>query len=103
MLTGLRALRRHIVVHFIVCLLLSWAAADLLVPRLCNAEQATQSDSHRAPQDQDDCFCCCAHVERARTIEIGFAELTPVVHQTFPAQSLPIGARRTIYHPPLVS
>ena len=46
-----RGLRRHIVAQVVVCLLLSWAAADLLVPQLCNVEQAQQSDSPRAPQD----------------------------------------------------
>ncbi len=103
MLNPLRFLRRHIIVHVVVCLLLSWAAADLLVPQLCSAEQATQSDSHGGQQDQDDCFCCCSHIERVRAIEIVFAGLTPAVRQTFPAQSLPIGAPRTVYHPPIVS
>jgi len=98
-----RTLRRHIVVHVVVCLLLSWAAADLLVPQLCSAEQATQSDSPTAPQDHDDCFCCCSHVERARPVEVAFAELTPVVRQTVAPQSLPVGAPRTVYHPPLHS
>lgn len=102
-LISVRALRRHIVVHAVVCLLLTWAAADLLVPQLCSAEQATQSDSHGGQQDQDDCFCCCSHVERARPVEVAFAELTPVVRQTVAAQSLPVGAPRTVYHPPLHS
>ncbi len=102
-LNTVRAFRRHIVVHAIVCMLLSWAAADLLVPQLCSAEQETQPASHGGQQDQDDCFCCCSHVERARPIEIAFAELTPALRQTFPTQSLPIGAPRTVYHPPLVS
>ena len=99
----MRAFRRGIIVHAIDCLLLTWAAADLLVPQLCSAEQATQSDSHGSQQDQDDCFCCCSHVERARPIEIAFADLTPVVRQVFPVQSLPAGAPRMVYHPPLVS
>jgi hypothetical protein len=102
-LTSVRAFRRHIVVQAVVCLLLTWAAADLLVPQLCSAEQATQSDSHGGQPDQDDCFCCCSHVERARPVEVVFAELTPVVRQTVPAQSLPVGAPRTVYHPPLLS
>jgi hypothetical protein len=29
--------------------------------------------------------------------------LTPVVRQTVAAQSLPVGAPRTVYHPPLHS
>ncbi len=102
-LTTVRVFRRHIIVHAIVCLLLTWAAADLLVPQLCSAEQATQSDSHGGQQDQDDCFCCCSHVERARPVEVAFAKLTPFVRQAFPPQSLPIGAPPTVYHPPLVS
>lgn len=101
-LTSVRAFRRHIVVQAMVCLLLTWAAADLLVPQLCSAEQA-QSDSPTAPQDHDDCFCCCSHVERARPVEVTFADLTPVVRETSPVQSLPVGAPRTVYHPPLVS
>jgi hypothetical protein len=98
-----RSLRRHIVVHVVVGLLLSWAAADLLVPQLCSAEQATQSDSPTSAQDQDDCFCCCSHVERARPVEVAFAELTPVVRQIVGARILPAGAPRTVYHPPLHS
>jgi hypothetical protein len=98
-----REIRWHIIVRIVTCLLLTWAAADLLVPQLCSAEQTTQSDSHRGQQDQDDCFCCCSHVERARPVEIAFAGLTPVVRQTLPAQSLRVGAPRTVYHPPLVS
>jgi hypothetical protein len=101
-LKSVRAFRRHIVVQAMVCLLLTWAAADLLVPQLCSAEQA-QSDSPTAPQDHDDCFCCCSHVERARPVEVTFADLTPVVRETSPVQSLPVGAPRTVYHPPLVS
>lgn len=97
-----RAFRRHIVVHAIVCLLLTWAAADLLVPQLCSAEQ-TQSDSPTGSQDHDDCFCCCSHVERTRPVEVAFADVTPVVRETAPAQSLPAGAPRTVYHPPLLA
>jgi hypothetical protein len=103
-LTPVRAFRRHIVVRIVTCLLLMWAAADLLVPELCSSETAAQ-DHGGAPvsQDEDDCFCCCSHVERARVVDVAFAELIPAVRETVAAQSLLIGAPRTVYHPPLIS
>lgn len=100
----MRALRRHIIVRLIVCLLLTWAAADLLVPQLCSAEAATQRDgSPSSAQDQDDCFCCCSHTERARPIEVHFTLSEPLVIETFHASDLAAGVPRSLYHPPLAS
>ena len=97
-----RAFRQHIVVHAIVCLLLTWAAADLLVPQLCSAEQA-QTESPSGTQDDDDCFCCCSHIVRARPIEVTSADLIPVVRETFVPPDLAPGVPRSLYHPPLLS
>lgn len=99
----MRALRRHIVVQAIVCLLLTWAAADLLVPQLCTVEQAAQTDGSTAPQDRDDCFCCCSHVERTPPVEVVSAVLIPPVRETFPTPGLAPGVPRSLYHPPLLS
>ena len=98
-----RGLRRHIVAQVVVCLLLSWAAADLLVPQLCNVEQAQQSDSPRAPQDQDDCFCCCAHVVRSNTVQLVFVDMIPVVREPSAPADLATGVPPSVYRPPLQS
>lgn len=99
-----RAVRWHIIVRIVTCLLLTWAAADLLVPELCTTEAAVQDHGDAPPsQDTDDCFCCCSHVERARPVDVAFAGLLPVPRESLGAQSLPVGAPRTVYHPPLAS
>ena len=100
----MRAIRRHIVVRVVTCLLLTWAAADLLVPELCSSEAAVPDDGG-APtsQDTDDCFCCCSHTEKALTVAVSFSEGVPVIVERFPADSLPAGVPRSLYHPPLAS
>ncbi len=102
-MSQVRAFRRHVVVQVVVCLLLSWAAADLLVPQLCSAEQSSQSDAPTAPQDHDDCFCCCAHVERVDPIQVVFVDLIPVVRDAPAPSDLAPGVPRSLYHPPLQS
>jgi len=99
-----RAIRRHIVVPIVTCLLLTWAAADLLVPEFCSSEAAVQDHgSAPTPQDQDDCFCCCSHTEKAITVEVAFTDGIPVVVERFPLERLAVGIPRSLYHPPLVS
>ncbi len=100
----MRAIRRHIVVRIVTCLLLTWAAADLLVPELCSSEAAVQADGG-APtsQDTDDCFCCCSHTEKALAVAASFSEGVPVIIERVPADSLPAGVPRSLYHPPLAS
>ena len=100
----MRALRRHVALRVVTCLLLTWAATDLLVPELCNAEAAVQ-DQGNAPtsQDRDDCFCCCSHTENVITVTVTFTDGVPVVTERFSADSLPAGIPRSVYHPPLVS
>ena len=104
MLIPVRAIRRHIVVRIVTCLLLTWATADLLVPELCSTEAAVQ-DHGTAPTspDRDDCFCCCSHTENALTVTVVFTEGIPVVIEPFPAENLAAGIPRGLYHPPLVS
>ena len=99
----MRAIRRHIVVRIVTCLLLTWAAADLLVPELCSSEAPVQDHGSAPSQDQDDCFCCCSHTEKALTVAVSFSEGVPVVVERFPAKSLAVGIPRGLYHPPLVS
>ncbi len=101
---GVRSARWHIIVRIVTCLLLTWAAADLLVPELCTTEAAVQDHGGAPPsQDTDDCFCCCSHVERARPVDVAFAGLLPVPRESVGAQNLPLGAPRIVYHPPLAS
>jgi hypothetical protein len=103
-LTPVRAIRRHIVIRVVTCLLLTWAGVDLIVPALCNAEALVQ-DGGSVPrsQDRDDCFCCCSHTEAGLTVTVSFSDGVPVVVERFPADNLPAGVPRSLYHPPLVS
>jgi len=88
----------------VTCLLLTWVAADLLVPGLCSSEAVVQDHgSVPTSQDTDDCFCCCSHTEKAITVTVAFTDAIPVVVERFPAESLTVGIPRSLYHPPLVS
>lgn len=99
-----RALRRHIFVRVLVCVLLSWAAADLLVPELCSAESSSASTtSPTDAQDHEDCFCCCTHTERAMPVTVLFAEGAPMLVETPMVQRLITGEIPGVYHPPLHS
>jgi hypothetical protein len=98
-----RTIRRHIVVRIVTCLLLTWAAVDLLVPELCSSEAAVQDGGKPISQDTDDCFCCCSHTEKALTVAVSFSEGVPVIVERFPADNLPTGVPRSLYHPPLAS
>ncbi len=100
----MHAIRRHIVVRIVTCLLLTWAAADLLVPQLCSSEAVVQEHgSAPTSPDQDDCFCCCSHTEKALIVTVAFTDGIPVVVERFPAESLAVGIPRSLYHPPLAS
>ncbi|MEZ5418106.1 MAG: hypothetical protein R2708_12275 [Vicinamibacterales bacterium] len=98
----MRAIRRHIIVRIVTCLLLTWAAADLLVPQLCSSEEV-QASGNASGQDRDDCFCCCAHTEKAVTVAVTFSIGVPVVVDAERVDDLPSGEPRTLYHPPLLS
>ena len=100
----MRAIRRHIVLRVVTCLLLTGAAAHWLGPELCSSEAAVQDDGG-APTSQDnvDCFCCCSHTEKALTVAVSFSEGVPVIVERFPGENLAAGIPRSLYHPPLVS
>ena len=103
-LTAVRVIRRHIVVRIVTCLLLTWAAADLLVPEWCSSEEVSQaSGDPTGPQDRDDCFCCCSHTETAFTVTVVFSDGVPTVVEPFPAENLAVGIPRSLYRPPLLS
>lgn len=103
-LKPVRALRQHIIVRVLVCVLLSWAAADLFVPELCSAESASASTtSPTGAQDHDDCFCCCTHTERAMPVTVVFADRAPVLVEAPLVQRLAAGDLPGVYHPPLHS
>ena len=98
----MQALRRHVIARAFVCLLLTWAAADLFVPQLCSAEASAQSD--QAPLgsgDHDDCFCCCSHTESTPLVVVMVSSGVPAVVVRMPAAALPAGVARNLYHPPL--
>ncbi len=98
----MRALRRHVIVRFLACLLLTWAAADLLVPELCSAESVEQtSESPAGAGDHDDCFCCCSHTEKTPLVVAMVSDGAPSSPVRFPARDLAAGVPRSLYHPPL--
>jgi hypothetical protein len=86
------------------CWLLTWAAADLLVPELCNGEEFKHSEQGQpgAP-DSDDCFCCCSHTESPVLEPVVFAECAPPAAAVFLADNLAAGMPRSLYRPPLLS
>lgn len=87
------------------CLLLTFAAADLLVPELCSSEEVVaESGNHPFAVDPqgDDCFCCCSHTERT-VIAVVFSEDVPVIVEHVPHERLALGTPRGLYRPPLHS
>lgn len=96
------ALRRHLIVRVIACVLLTWATADLFVPGLCSSESATQAarqDEDGA--DHDDCFCCCSHADKTPLTVVLVFDDAPVVVVPAPAPQLAAGVPPGVYHPPL--
>lgn len=100
-----RALRRHVVSRILVCLLLAWTGADLLMPELCSAETATASDSGSPldAQDRDDCFCCCTHTQTAVQLVVAFVPTETTQATTVTVDRTAPGVPRSLYHPPLHS
>jgi hypothetical protein len=97
-----QALRQHAIVRVFVCLLLTWAAADLFVPQLCSAEASAQSEQTPVGSgDHDDCFCCCSHTESTPFVVVMVSSGVPAVAVRMPAAALPAGVPRNLYHPPL--
>lgn len=98
----MREFRRHVIVRVFVCVLLTWAAADLLVPQLCSAESFSQTETTPSQsKDRDDCFCCCSHTERPLAVEVVLSVGTPTGMHRLPADRLAPGISRRVYHPPL--
>lgn len=99
----MRALRRHVAARLVACFLLTWAAADMLVPSLCSAEaeEYAQGSGPAPAQDHDDCFCCCSHTEDPVPLVTVLTPRASVVHDAFRPADLAPGVPRTLYHPPL--
>jgi hypothetical protein len=97
-----QSLRRHAAARVFVCLLLTWAAADMFVPQLCTAEASSQSDQGPAGSgDHDDCFCCCSHTESTPFVVVMVSAGVPAPVIRMPAGALAAGVSRGLYHPPL--
>jgi hypothetical protein len=97
----MRALRRHVAARLVACFLLTWAAADLLVPQLCSAEEYAQDSGGAPAPDHDDCFCCCSHTEDPVPLVAVLTPRASVVRDAFGPVNLTPGVPRTLYHPPL--
>ncbi len=102
----MRAFRRHVAARLVACFLLTWAAADLLVPQLCSAEDSAQglasgSGGPSTTQDHDDCFCCCSHTEDPVPLVSVVAHRASAVVDTFRPDHLTPGVLRSLYRPPL--
>ena len=95
---GQNGWRKYFVLFF-----LAWALVDMAVPSLCRAEgpglpgpttalatSALHSQNGTIPaqpQDDDDCFCCCAHIYPSSPVLLAVAPLSlnleaeaPVAH-----------------------
>lgn len=96
-------LRGHFIVRLLVCVLLTWAAADLCVPQLCSAESAAWGAQAGTEYggDHDDCFCCCSHTDFTPLIVVLVSTSAPDVVDARPAAALAAGIPRSLYHPPL--
>jgi hypothetical protein len=83
-------------------LLLTWAAADLFVPNVCQDEQTTSQAAGPSGQpDHDDCFCCCTHTETAPIVTLTISYSVPTVVDDVCDAQLAAGVPRSVYHPPL--
>ncbi|MFN8579425.1 MAG: hypothetical protein U0163_00400 [Gemmatimonadaceae bacterium] len=89
------------VVRVMAIVLLTIAATDLFVPNLCGAEMTAQGQSTKTAGDQDDCFCCCAHVDPVPQVVFVASALLPTPVTVHPAEDLSAGVPRSLYHPPL--
>jgi hypothetical protein len=87
--------------RLVACFLLTWAAADLLVPQLCSEEEYSQASGSAPAQDHDDCFCCCFHTEDPVPLVAVLAPRASVVRDAFRPANLTPGVPRSLYHPPL--
>lgn len=99
------AVRFQFVVRLMACMLLIYAAADLLVPALCDAEQVVigQEDGTLPSSHQDtDCFCCCSHIKTTQMVVV-LSDAVPVIVEQPAHDNLVSGAPRSLYHPPLHS
>jgi hypothetical protein len=99
----MRGFRQHVAARLVACFLLTWAAADLLVPQLCSAEtdEYAQGSGSVPAQDHDDCFCCCSHTEDPVPLVAMVTPRASVVRDTFRPARLTPGVPRSLYHPPL--
>jgi hypothetical protein len=97
----MRALRCHIAARLVACFLLTWAAADLLVPSVCSEEEYSQASGSAPAQDHDDCFCCCFHTEDPLPLVAVLTPRASMVHHDFRPADLAPGVPRALYHPPL--
>jgi hypothetical protein len=97
----MRALRRHIAARLVACFLLTWAAADLLVPSVCSGEEYSPASGSAPAQDHDDCFCCCSHTEDPLPLVPMLTPRASVVRHAFRSADLAPGVPRALYHPPL--
>ena len=100
---------------FVVVWLLLWAAVDLSVPLVCQAEDfvllqsqaatfpSSSSDSERERDSrydyEDDCFCCCAHIVPRPHFKI-CADSEMVSIQIILTVDHPDGITPLTYHPP---
>jgi hypothetical protein len=97
----MRGLRYHVAARLVACFLLTWAAADLLVPQVCSAERDGYAQGSAPVQDHDDCFCCCFHTEDPVPLVSVLTPRASVVHDVFRPADLAPGVPRSLYHPPL--
>ena len=122
-------MHRPIWQKFFAALLLVWALADLSVPGLCQSDDdgsqdgqalsqfagasqvapespsraqfrtAANSGRQNAPNAQEDCFCCCAHIVPAPHFYFAKFQLSAQV-MTFYHFNKVTASAPPLYHPP---
>lgn len=94
--------------------ILLWAVVDMSVPSLCEADGGfipSSSPQHASvsvdgdknsqptPVQEDDCFCCCAHISPTRHFEFAAVGLSEQFVPVTPEQRL-LEFAESHYHPP---
>jgi len=90
--------------QIIVIGLLTWAASDLLFPRLCAEDFAATTQSagqaDNGARQQDDCFCCCHHLVPAHP-DVAMVVVLAVHAGAIATVNPLFGTARPVFHPPL--
>ena len=86
---------------FVALVLLLAAGGDLLVVDFASSFRCDGSGSESERLPEDDCFCCCAHIDLTTSeasTPVEFADALEVIAGPLPSSPQP----SAIYHPPRI-